>query len=121
MLAKNPLARIEVPGANDDYYSFEDYLASIKNDPVSTLVWCQAIEEDLLHAIKQEPDGKVVYKMSNVIGSALRATSRSYVPEYSKIQAPALSFYAISHAADYLTPITSRKNKKQRQLSTSTP
>lgn len=116
MLARNPLGRIEAPGANDDYYSFEDYLASIQNDPVSALVWCQAIEEDLLHAIKQDPDGKVVYKMSNTIGSALRATSRSYVPEYSKIQAPALSFYAIPNAADYLTPDYLTKEQKAAAL-----
>lgn len=102
MVAKNPLRTLEVPGENDDHYSFEDYVAFAKQHPVSALVWCKAIEEDLLHAVKKSPDGKIVDRMSDTIGSALRATLRSYVPEDSKIQAPVLSFYAIISAGDYL-------------------
>ena len=102
MGAKNPTARIEVPGAIDDYYSFEDYAASIKKHPVYAPVWCKAMEEDLFHAVKNSSDGKIIDKMSLTIGSALRTTLSSYVPEDSKIQAPVLSFYAISNANDFL-------------------
>lgn len=103
MVAKNPLARIEVPGANDDHYSFEDYVASLKNHPIFVPVWCKAMEEDILHSVKKSPDGRIIDKMSHFIGSALRATWSSYIPEDSKIQAPVLSFYAINSAGDYLT------------------
>ncbi len=96
MRAKNPTMRIEVPGAIDDYYSFEDYAASIKKHPVYAPVWCQAMEEDLFHAVTKSPDGRIIDKMSLTISSALLTTLSSYIPEDSKIQAPVLSFYYIT-------------------------
>lgn len=103
MIAKNPMGRIEVPGAYDDYYSFEDYAASVRKHPMYAAVWCPSIEEDLSHAVRKSDDGRIMDKMSMTIGSALRDTLSSYVPEDSKIQAPVLSFYAISNADDFLS------------------
>jgi len=111
MVAKNPLGKIEVPGANDDHYSFEDYVASVKNYPVFAPVWCKVMEEDLLHAVKKSPDGRIVDRMSHNIGSALRVTLRSYIPEDSKIQAPVLSFYAIDSAGDYPSDYMTEEQK----------
>lgn len=103
MIAKNPTGRIEVPDANDDHYSFEDYVASVKKYPFFAPVWGKAMEEDHFHAVKKSSDGRIVAKMSLTIGSAIRTTLSSYVPEDSKIQAPVLSFYAMNNAGDYLT------------------
>lgn len=99
--AKNPWGKIEIPGANDDHYSFEDYVASVKIHPLFAPVWCKAMEDDLFHAVKKGPDGRIIDKMSFTIGGALRATLRSYMPEDSKIQAPVLSFYVSDSADDY--------------------
>lgn len=103
MIAKNPVGGIEVPGANDDHYSFEDYVVSVRKYPVCASAWSPAMEEDLFHAVMQNADGRIIDKMSHSIGSALRATMSSYVPEDSKIQAPVLSFYAMTGPDDYLT------------------
>jgi len=103
IVAKNPTGRIEVPGAIDDHYTFEDYIASVKIHPVFASVWCKAMEEDVLHSIKKSSDGRIIDRMPLTIGSALRTTLSSYTPEDSKIQAPVLSFYAINSADDYLT------------------
>lgn len=111
MVAKNPLGKIEVPGANDDYYSFEDYFSSVKKYPVFATVWGKAMEEDLFHAVKKNSDGRIVDKMSHNIGSALRATLSSYIPEDSKIQAPVLSFYAIHSAGDYPSDYMTEEQK----------
>jgi non-heme chloroperoxidase len=103
MIAKNPVGRIEVPGALDDHYSFEEYAASVRKHPMYAAVWCQAIEEDLSHAVRKSDDGRITDKMSMTIGGALRNTLSTYVPEDSKIQAPVLSFYALSNADDFLS------------------
>ena len=102
MVSKNPTGRIEIPGADDDHYSFEDYVASVKKHPLFAPVWCKSMEEDLFHAVKKNSDGRIVDRMSHTIGSALRATMSSYIPEDSKIQAPVLSFYAMNNVGDYL-------------------
>ena len=62
------------------------------------------LDEEVLHKVKKNPDGRIIYRMSHTIGSALRATLNSYAPEYSKIQAPVLSIYAIPGSEDLLAP-----------------
>ena len=105
MVEKNPLRNIEIPGVNDDHYSIEDYVASIKkNYPSLAAVWCDVMYEDLLHVVKKNSEGKIVDKMSDSIGQAVNTTLNSYQPEDSKIQAPVLSIYAINSSDYYLSP-----------------
>jgi non-heme chloroperoxidase len=105
MIKKNPLRRIQIPGLNDDHYSIEDYAVAIKkNYPSFAAIWCDVIDEDLLHAVKKSLDGKIVDRMSDAIGKALNDTLNSYQPEDSGIQVPVLSIYAINSASDYLSP-----------------
>src|SRR5574342_647034 len=105
MMEKNPLRNIRIPGVNDDRYSIEDYVASIKkNYPSLAVVWCDVMDEDLLHAVRKSPEGQIVDRMSDTIGQALDATLNSYQPEDPKIQAPVLSIYAINDGDYYLSP-----------------
>jgi non-heme chloroperoxidase len=105
MVEKNPLRSIQIPGENDDYYSIEEYVASIKkNYPSFAAVWCDVMDEDLLHAVKKSPEGKIVDKMPDTISKALNDTLNSYQPEESRIQAPVLSIYAINSSGYYLSP-----------------
>jgi non-heme chloroperoxidase len=104
MLEKNPLRVIEIPGLNDEYYSTQDYFASIKKaHPSMAEIWGSVIEEQGLHEITIQPDGKVVDRMSSTIESALNATLSSYDPEDAKIQAPTLSFYAFLDATSFIS------------------
>ena len=104
MQAKNPLRSIQPPGANDDYYTIEDYIASIQRAyPALAAIWSEVIDEEVLHSITKTPEGKVVDKMSDTIGKAIHDTLDNYVPEDSKIRAPVLSFFALLDSADYLS------------------
>ena len=101
---KHPSREIEVPGQNDDYYSVQDYFAYIKRaDPSMADIWGSVMEEQGLHEITIQPDGKVVDRMSSTIESALSATLDSYDPEDAKIQAPTLSFYAFPDATSFIS------------------
>ncbi len=104
MQAKNPLPHIQVPGANADYYTIEDYTASIKRAyPALAAIWGEVLDEEVIHSVKFTPEGKVVDKMSDAIGKALHDTLDSYSPEDSKIRAPVLSFFALVDSATYLS------------------
>jgi pimeloyl-ACP methyl ester carboxylesterase len=105
MMEKNPLRNIQIPGLNDDHYTIEDYVASIKKAyPSLAAIWGEVMDEDVLHAVKKSPEGRIVDKMPDTIGQALHATLNSYTPEDSKIQAPVLSIFAINDSAYYLSP-----------------
>jgi pimeloyl-ACP methyl ester carboxylesterase len=102
--AKNPLRSFQPPGANDDHYTIEDYTASIKRAyPGLAAIWNDVMDVEVLHSVKQTPEGKVVDKMSDAIGKALHDTLDSYTPEDSKIQVPVLSFFAQQDSAYYLS------------------
>lgn len=104
MLEKNPLRAIQIPGQKDDHYSVQDYFASLKRAyPSLAAIWGSVIEEQGLHEITIQPDGKVVDRMSNAIECALNATLSSYEPEDGKIQAPALSFVAFPDASSFIS------------------
>lgn len=104
MLEKNPLRKLQPPGLKNDYYSAEDYFASIKRDyPALAAIWCDLMEEHGLHEISQTAEGKVVDKMTDAIGQAINTTLNSYVPEDVQIEVPTLSIYAISNGRYYIS------------------
>ena len=105
MIEKNPLRNIQIPGVNDDHYSIEDFVASIKGSyPSWAAIWGDVLDEEDLHNVKKSPEGKIVEGMSDSISQALNDTLKnSYKPEDSKIQAPVLSIYAIKDGDDFLS------------------
>jgi len=112
MVGKSPLKNIPIPGANDDHYSIEEYIVSIKKSyPYWAAIWGEVIEEEILHAVKTSPDGKIVDKMSDAIEQAFRDTLSSYRPENSKIRAPVLSMYAILNGEDALADYMTEEQK----------
>ncbi len=111
---KNPLRNIQIPGADDDHYSIEDHVAAtLKYYPFWADVWGKAMNEDLLHITEKNSEGKIVYKMPDSVGAALNNTMNSYQPEYSKIQAPILSIYALNGGDYYLSPDYMTKEQKE--------
>jgi pimeloyl-ACP methyl ester carboxylesterase len=117
MVGRSPLRNIPIPGANDDYASVEEYIASIKRCyPYWAAIWGDVVKEEILHAIKKGPDGKIIDKTSETIEQAIRDTLNSYVPENSKIRAPTLSIYTILDGADALS--SEYMTEEQRALVT---
>ena len=67
MQEKDPLRKIQPPGVNDDHYTIEHYIASIKRAyPALAAIWSELIDEEVLHSIKQTPEGKVVDKIGEL-------------------------------------------------------
>ena len=67
------------------------------------MIWGSVIEEQGLHELTLQPDGKVVDRMSSAIESALDATLSGYEPEDAKIRVPTLSFAAFPDATDFIS------------------
>ena len=104
MVEKNPLRTIPIPGLDAAYNNIEDYAVSIKKAyPSLAVIWGELLDEDLLHAVKQGPEGKIIDRMSENISQALNTTLRTYSPEDSKLLAPVLSFFVIKSAEDHLS------------------
>jgi hypothetical protein len=111
---RNPLRSIQPPGANDDHYTVEDYVAFIKRAyPALAAIWSELMDEEVLHSVKRTPEGKVVDKMSDEIGKAIHDTVASYVLEDSKIRAPVLSFFALPDSSGYQASYMTEEQKAQ--------
>ena len=104
MQEKNPLRQIQNPSLNADHYSAQDYFtALVRAYPSFVAIWGSVMEEQGLHELTIQPDGKVVDRMSRAIESALDATLSSYEPEDAKIRVPTLSFAAFPDATDFIS------------------
>jgi pimeloyl-ACP methyl ester carboxylesterase len=115
MLEKNPLRKMQAPGADNDHYSVEDYFAGIKKSyPGLAAIWSDAMQEQSLHEITQTAEGKIIDKMSDEIGKALNDMMTSYAPEDAKIKAPTLGIYAISNGCYYISDGWMTEEQKSR-------
>jgi len=114
---KNPLRNIIPAWPNDDPNTTEDYVATVKNlYPALKAIWGEVMDDQTLHTIKTTLDGKVVDRMSDTISAAIMDTINSYVPDYSNIKVPVLSFYAIRDGYDYLSSEYMTENQKAQVL-----
>jgi pimeloyl-ACP methyl ester carboxylesterase len=101
---KNPLPKMIPAWPAEEPETIEEYIATLqKLYPALAVIWNQAMDEQTRHTIKSTSDGKVVDKMPDAISKAITDTFASYVPEYSTIRVPTLSFYAIRDGLDYLS------------------
>lgn len=105
VLEKNPLPKI-MPGWPEDFSgTIEAYIAEIKRRfPALAIVWSEAMDEQTRHTVELTPEGKVVDKMSEAEFKAITNTIDNYAPEYSKIQAPTLSFFTLQDGSAFLSP-----------------
>ncbi len=105
MQEKNPMRNIEIPGENDEYYTAEELAAHLQwAYPSFAAIWSEFMDVHHRHEVKINPDGKVVWKMSDGITKAINDTASSYVPEDAKIRAPVLSIYAIKENTYLVSP-----------------
>ena len=104
MVENSPWRHIQPPGLDVDYYSGEEHFAAMKRAyPSFSSIWTEALEQQSYHEITTAPDGKIVDRMSDAVSEALNTTMRSYVLEDSKIEAPALAFFALSKGANTIS------------------
>jgi len=114
MQARNPLSGIQPPGANDDHFTLEAYIAALKRaNPAAAAIWSEVMEVEVRQSVTITPEGKIVDKMSDAIGAALHNTIVHYVPEDAKIQAPILSFFALTEGAAHLADFMSAEQQAQ--------
>jgi non-heme chloroperoxidase len=104
MVQNSPWRRIQPPGLDVDYYSPDEYFAAMKRAyPSFKTIWTEAMAQQSLHEILQEPEGKIIDRMSDTISKAITDTLTSYVLEDSKIKAPALAFFALSKGVNSIS------------------
>jgi non-heme chloroperoxidase len=104
MVENSPWRKIQPPGSDVDYYTEEEYFSAMKRAyPSFNLIWTEAMMQQSLHEIIRTAEGRIADKMSDVISKAITDTLTSYVPEDSKINAPTLSFFALSKALNTIS------------------
>jgi pimeloyl-ACP methyl ester carboxylesterase len=104
MLEKSPLPKMIPAWPGDEFDTVEDYVATLKRlYPSLAVIWGDVMEEQTKHTVQTGSDGKVRDKMSDVEFKAIRNTIDNYEPEYSKIRAPILSFFALQDGSGFLS------------------
>ncbi len=112
MLANWP--DIDYPEDNGVYNSLEDFIAhNNANLSANASSWCEARTEDVRHQVKIGPEGKVVYKSTEGITNAWRATMFGYAPEFAKISSPTLAIFPIRPKTYYITPFMTKEQQAQ--------
>lgn len=71
--------------------------------PSLAMIWNAEMDEQTRHTVKFTSEGKVVDKMPEAISGAVYSAVSTFAPEYEKIKAPVLSFFAIQDGYDYLS------------------
>jgi non-heme chloroperoxidase len=110
MIERNPLRKIQPPGLNQDYYTYEEYFAAMKRaHPMLSVIWSNWLEEQGKFDLTQTREGKIIEKVTDDVNQAIQKTFTSYLPEYDKIKAPALAIYATDNSSfniccDWMTP-----------------
>jgi pimeloyl-ACP methyl ester carboxylesterase len=104
VIEKNPMRKMMPAWPEDNFDTVEDYIATVKRlYPSLAVIWGDVMEEQTKHSVKTTLEGKVVDKMSEAEFKALTNTVNSYVPEYSKIRVPILSFFALQDGSAFLS------------------
>lgn len=104
MMGKNPLPKIIPAWPEDNFDTVEDYIATVKRlYPSLAVIWGEIMEEQTKHTLKTTAEGKVMDKMSEAEFKAINDTIKSYEPEYAKIRAPILSFFAHQDGSAFLS------------------
>lgn len=103
-MEQNPLRSIIPPWPDESFASVETYIDTVKRIfPALAMIWDEVMEEQITHTLETTPDGCVTDKMSDAIAQAIQEIFTNYVPEFSRIQAPVLSIFALRDGSDYLS------------------
>jgi pimeloyl-ACP methyl ester carboxylesterase len=113
IMEKNPLKDVEPPKVENGHSSVTEYISYTKMiRPDLAMFWSELWDEEILHSVKTSDDGKIVDRISETLGKAIRETLVTYVPKGIHVDIPILGFHALGEPPlpDYLTD-------EQKQLS----
>jgi pimeloyl-ACP methyl ester carboxylesterase len=114
VMQKDPLPNILPAWPDQELNTAEEYLATLSRlYPFHAAVAGDVMDEQTKHSLKTAPDGKITLKMSNTISKQINDTFASYSPEYSKIEVPVLSFFAIPNGDDFLSSGYTKEQKEE--------
>ena len=117
VLQKSPIPKMMPPWPGDDFDSVDEYIATVKRlYPSLAAIWGEVMEEQTKHTVKTTLEGKVVDKMSEAEFKAISNTIDSYVPEYSKIWTPMLSFFTLQDGTAFLSQEYMTEDQKELVL-----
>jgi hypothetical protein len=71
------------------------------------------MDEQTKHSVQMNADGKIVPKITDAISQEINNTFARYSPEYSSIQVPVLSFFAMPDGSDFAASYMSEEQKVQ--------
>jgi pimeloyl-ACP methyl ester carboxylesterase len=112
---KNPLRDVQPP--HEDQFTIEDYIAyTKKNFPMFAEIWSELWDEEILHSVAQDAEGRIVDKMSDQIGAAMMDGMKFYVPETANLKVPVLSIYAIWEGEDFPDHLTDEQKAQMREF-----
>ena len=97
---------------NQDFASMDAYRKWLQTKRYG--FWSDALEADMHDTVTATPEG-IKFVMPSYVGEALMKGTQESHPDYTKVKAPALSFYAISSMSSFfwLTPeVDARLRKK---------
>lgn len=104
VLAKDPLPGIMPAWPDEQLNTIEEYIATTTRlYPFFAAIAGQVMDEQTKHSLKRNPDNKIVPKMTDSISKEINNTFASYSPEFSTIQVPVLSFFAMPDGSDFLS------------------
>ena len=104
VLAKDPLPNLMPTWPDEQPNTIEEYIATMTRlYPFQAAIAGQIMDEQMKHSVKRNADGKIVTKMTDAISKEINDTFASYSPEYSTLQVPVLSFFAMPDGSDFLS------------------
>jgi pimeloyl-ACP methyl ester carboxylesterase len=117
VLAKDPLPNIMPPWPDEQPNTIEEYIATtIRLYPFWAAIAGQVMDEQTKHSVKTNADGKIVPKIKDVISKEINDTFASYSPEFSTIQVPVLSFFAMPDGSDFLSSDYMSEDQKKEVI-----
>jgi non-heme chloroperoxidase len=98
--------------SNQDFASMDAYRKWLQRKRYG--FWSDALEADMHDTVTATPEG-IKFVMPSYVGEALMKGTQESHPDYTKVKAPALSFYAISSMSSFfwLTPEVDARIRKK--------
>jgi pimeloyl-ACP methyl ester carboxylesterase len=114
VLAKDPLPSLMPAWSDEQPNTIEEYIAATTRlYPFFASIAGQTMDEQTKHSVQMNADGKIVPKITDAISQEINNTFTGYSPEYSSIQVPVLSFFAMPDGSDFTASYMSEEQKVQ--------
>jgi pimeloyl-ACP methyl ester carboxylesterase len=105
---------IDYPAEESIFDNIPDFIEYRKKTLTPNMTsWCEARDEDVRNQVTINPEGKVVYKVSDSIIKTIQETMSGYTPEFSKISAPVLCIFPVRDNTYYVAPFMTQSQQEK--------